>query len=552
MKENIFLVIIVLIKFKYTILIDKLQKKIIINRYIPDFNPSSEEKFYPYNFSSDDFIDGGIYVFDTASLYTWKNNISVNNSDSENEISITTKDNVLIKGNLKLNSENLIWTSLNTEKYPDNFGSISIAKSIPESIKNKYDEKFNDAFYNYLDLIKDEINQNYINYVQTSINTGYILLGEKDDIFDKSKNYRDIKTCKCYKPTDNYSQNEFLNYWNCKITSFQIDNIKISSLYSRSIDGDIYAIFALSEEYIIAPKKTGEEIIKYYKNLIGNKKCSLENYNSDTKIMICKKFNYAELPDFTITLEGEISLIALSFDLFKNKNETHIYFKILLNELNTKEYWFLGDPIIKNYNFLFDFNKKEEEFISIVSSDKYNSLSFTLTSIGASVITFIYFAFLLFARIKINMLSKNKKKNQNEKVRTKTKNIKRIIRNQNDFEIPEGNIPIQNMIKSSNLINEEDSEELKKDEEVIHDDNEKSDRSEDNNSSNSLNSDSFFKNIEKEDNLEKKINELKKNPNNSNEFEMQDLNNLNIYSSDDEECEKIGEEGSLPPLNQSK
>ena len=268
--------------------------------------------------------------------------------------------------------------------------------------------------------------------------------------------------------------------------------------------------------------------------------------------MICKKFNYAELPDFTITLEGEISLIALSFDLFKNKNETHIYFKILLNELNTKEYWFLGDPIIKNYNFLFDFNKKEEEFISIVSSDKYNSLSFTLTSIGASVITFIYFAFLLFARIKINMLSKNKKKNQNEKVRTKTKNIKRIIRNQNDFEIPEGNIPIQNMIKSSNLINEEDSEELKKDEEVIHDDNEKSDRSEDNNSSNSLNSDSFFKNIEKEDNLEKKINELKKNPNNSNEFEMQDLNNLNIYSSDDEECEKIGEEGSLPPLNQSK
>ena len=51
------------------------------------------------------------------------------------------------------------------------------------------------------------------------------------------------------------TQNEFLNYWNCKIISFSVDNIKNSSFYS--INGDIYAIFALAEEYIIAPSEDG-------------------------------------------------------------------------------------------------------------------------------------------------------------------------------------------------------------------------------------------------------------------------------------------------------
>ena len=48
--------------------------------------------------------------------------------------------------------------------------------------------------------------------------------------------------------------------------------------------------------------------------------------------MLCDKFNFAELPDFNIILDGEIYLIALSFDLFKEKNDSHIYFKIILNE----------------------------------------------------------------------------------------------------------------------------------------------------------------------------------------------------------------------------
>ena len=294
----------------------------------------------------------------------------------------------------------------------------------------------------------------------------------------------------------------------------------------------------------------------------------MENFRSNTKmkIMTCKKMNFAELPDFTITLEGEISLIALSFDLFKNKNETHIYFKILLNELDTKEYWYIGDPIIKNYNFLFDYTKQGEEKITIVSSDKYNSFSIIIATIGASIITFIYFCFLLFARIRINILSKEKKKNQNEKVRRTTKKIKKIIRNQNDFDIPEGNIPIQNMIKNSNLLNEESFEESKNSEEKSNKQlelkifkSEELNKSDSNSvSSSNIDNSRISKNFGNEKDLEKKIQKLKEKSDgiykNSNEYEMQDLSNVNNFNSSDEgECEMIGEdEGSLPPLNKAK
>ena len=556
-------IVLILIKLVYILLIDKSQKKFVIKRYIPNFNPQSEEEFYPYNFTSSDTIDGGIYVFDTASFYTWKNipNKNIYN-DEENIITITTKYNEEIKGTIGLTSNNLNLISLNSRNYSKNFGSICIPKKVPDDkIKQIEDilEIKDGRFYNYLDLIKNEVSQKYINYIQESIQSGYILFGEKDEIFDIKKNEKDIKTCECVNPIDN---DDFLNYWNCKITSFSSDNIILSSLYSKSINGDIYAIFALSEEYIIAPKKTGEEIINYYRELIGKKKCSMENYKSNMKRMICEKINYSQLPDFTIILEGEISLIALSFDLFKNVNESYIYFKILLNELDTKEYWYLGDPIIKNYNFLFDYNTPGKEKITIVSSDKYESLSIIVTFISSSFIGLIFFGFLVFARIRINILSKAKKKNQNDISRKAKKKINKIIRKQNDFEIPEGNIPIQNLIRNSNLLNEDNSDDSKIEDEDEEEEQEQekesinsSDISSDSDQNLNIRKSSISKSFGNENDLENKIKELKKKRNNinknNNEIEMNDLSYLNSMNYTEEgECEMIGEdEGSIPPLN---
>ena len=589
--------IILIIKFIYIISLENNKIKIEMNRYIPDYGTIiSDNVFYTYNFSLD-IIEGGTYVLDTASFYSWKINntpadTSYNNTMLEYEISTETRLNEIVNGTAKTSSENLVYISLTNKKSQDNSGSICVPKDIPNRIKSDFDKNlfsFGNKIYNYLDLIKDKVSQKYINYIQETINKGYILLGEKDEIFNSDKNDKDIKTCKCSLPPDNDIQNEFLYYWNCKISSFSVDNIKTSSSYSKPINGDIYAIFALSEEYIIAPKKTGEEVINKYKNLIDDyygASCLLEDFNNnkDLKIMVCKTFNYPGLPDFTITLEGEISLIALSYDLFKYKDENHVYFKILLNEGKTKEYWYLGDPIIKNYNFLFDYNTPGEENITIVPSDKYESFSIIITFCSASFIILLFFGFLIFARIRISILSKEKNKIRNARTKTTTRKIKKIIRSQNDFEIPEGNIPIQNEMKNSNTLysdddNEEEQSESENDSEKGSDSNDEEKESNNNNNNsnmksksednfdekkkkndsesgsnirNSISSNSF----EKESKSGKSNKDLKEKASNTNkadntgEFNFDDLYSINNINSDEEECDLIGEEeGSLPPLN---
>jgi hypothetical protein len=168
--------------------------------------------------------------------------------------------------------------------------------------------------------------------------------------------------------------------------------------------------------------------------------------------MLCKSFNFAELPDFNIILDGEIYLIALSFDLFKEKNDTHLYFKIILNEANTREYWYLGDPIIKNYNLLFDYTKTGNETITIVQSDKYESMVIILFFLVSSVITLLFFVFLIVTRVK--KINKENYIFQDEAKRKQSKKIKKIIKNQNDFEVPEENVPVQ-YINNNNAFSDE-------------------------------------------------------------------------------------------------
>lgn len=582
--------IIFIAKLIYIISIESNKIKIEMNRYIPDYGTDiSDNIFYTYNFSLD-LIEGGTYVLDTASFYSWKIKNSPSDTDNNNtlldyEISTETRLNEIVNGTVKTSSENFVYISLNNKKYQDNSGSICVPIDIPNRIKNDINKSifsFGNKIYNFLDLIKDKVSQKYINYVQETVNKGYILFGEKDEIFNSDKNDKDIKTCKCSLPPDNEVHNEFLYYWNCKISSFSVDNIKASSSYSKPINGDIYAIFALSEEYIIAPKKTGEEVINKYRTLINNyygASCKLEDFNNnkDIKIMVCQTFNYPGLPDFTITLDGEISMIALSYDLFKSKDENHVYFKILLNEKNTKEYWYLGDPIIKNYNFLFDYNTPGEESITIAPSDKYESFSIIITFCSASFIILLFFGFLIFARIRISILSKEKNKIRTARTKTTTRKIKKIIRSQNDFEIPEGNVPIQNEMKNSNNLysdddNEEEQSESENDSEKNSESNEEKEsnnnynmknKSEDNfNNKINSDSDSSARNSISNNNIgnesksgisNKSLKEKKSIANkndNTGEFNFDDLYSINNINSDEEECDLIGEEeGSLPPLN---
>ena len=555
MKTNLFQFLILLLNFFYikslnipnNILSEEdddnsspssIQKEFELTREEIESEENKEEIFSPYKFSSEIFAKGD-YVFDTASFYSWRNNLK---KTDIGEYEYKNKKNENLKGTLKFNDLNLDYIEINSKKYNDYFGAICIPKNIPDRIKEKINPDNDENIkYSYLDLINSELknNEKYINYIQDSINTGKMIFGKKNDIFDEEKSHKEIKSCSCISPKDTEIENEFLNFWNCKIDSFLVNSIKMPSSYSTSINGDIYAIFAIEEEYIIAPKITGTEIINFYKDLIEDNydtSCALEMFSNDIKIMQCKSFNFAELPDFNIILDGEIYLIALSFDLFKEKNDTHVYFKILLNQANTREYWYLGDPIIKNYNLLFDYTTPGKESITIVQSDKYESMIIILFFCISSFITLLFYIFLIILRLR--KMNKETYEIKDKDKRRQSRKIKNIIKNQNDFEIPKENITVENMIKINLLTSDKIQERSDEDEES------------NNESNNSLYSNKVSKSFVKH---EKDIKYQTKENNNKNEIEMVNIEGKSNSSEEEDESDlNADDEGGIQPFNHTK
>ena len=555
MKTNLFQFLILLLNFFYikslnipnNILSEEdddnsspssIQKEFELTREEIESEENKEEIFSPYKFSSEIFAKGD-YVFDTASFYSWRNNLK---KTDIGEYEYKNKKNENLKGTLKFNDLNLNYIEINSNKYNDYFGAICIPKNIPDRIKEKINPDNDENIkYSYLDLINSELknNEKYINYIQDSINTGKMIFGKKNDIFDEEKSHKEIKSCSCISPKDTEIENEFLNFWNCKIDSFLVNSIKMPSSYSTSINGDIYAIFAIEEEYIIAPKITGTEIINFYKDLIEDNydtSCALEMFSNDIKIMQCKSFNFAELPDFNIILDGEIYLIALSFDLFKEKNDTHVYFKILLNQANTREYWYLGDPIIKNYNLLFDYTTPGKESITIVQSDKYESMIIILFFCISSFITLLFYIFLIILRLR--KMNKETYEIKDKDKRRQSRKIKNIIKNQNDFEIPKENITVENMIKINLLTSDKIQERSDEDEES------------NNESNNSLYSNKVSKSFVKN---EKDIKYQTKENNNKNEIEMVNIEGKSNSSEEEDESDlNADDEGGIQPFNHTK
>ena len=505
-----------------------------------------EEAFLPYIFSSNIFEEGN-YVVDTASFLSWKYDLT---NEEIGDYSLINKKNENLKGTIKYNEGKMNFIKLNKDnenyknKYATNFGAICIPKSVPERIKEEMitgNDNNDDINYSFLDLLNTELGENekYINYIQDSINTGKITFGGKNEIFDSSVNAKEIKSCSCISPPNTDVENEYLNFWNCKIDSFFMGSLKFPASYSIALNGEIVAIFAIEEEYIIAPKITGSEIINYYKSLIDDNydtSCEFQNFTDNTKIMLCKSFNFAELPDFNIILDGEIYLIALSFDLFKEKNDTHVYFKIILNEANTREYWYLGDPIIKNYNFLFNYTQKGNETVTIVQSDKYESMTIILFFCVSSFITLVFYIFIIIKQIK-------KIKNENYKFKDKdrrkqSEKIQRIIKNQNDFEVPEENTPVENINSNNYLTKENQAKEIFD--------------FEDDNDSESINS-----SVNNLSNSYGKASELKTDKINRRnakniEIEMSNINSKMNYSDDEEEDLNVDDEGGIQAFNLTK
>ena len=125
-----------------------------------------EEKFLPYTYTSN--IDSEKYIFDTASFYSWKNDLDGAKNDDIAEYNFINKKNEIMDGIIKINSLNMEYIEINSNKYLNKIWSICIQKNFPERLKQEIDnninnnnkkdnDNINNIKYNNLDILLNDI-----------------------------------------------------------------------------------------------------------------------------------------------------------------------------------------------------------------------------------------------------------------------------------------------------------------------------------------------------------------------------------------------------------
>lgn len=337
-----------------TFIMKKNNNQSIPNNENTDFSPY----LFPYS-----FIDGFSnvsFIFDTTSFFSWEDGNNVNDTCEGKKIFKDIKNNKLM-GCPKysdisiINStkdESLIYYKMENNIFSENKGAICL-----NTQKNK-ESDFKQ--YNFLETLILNKNEKYINFIQDNLESATLSIGEINRTFMQERN----RKCVC-NITENNIEHQY-KYWCCSIIGLRAKNVNIFSNIGKK---NLYAIFTISEEFIIAPKDSGSVIMNYYleqiKRLSGDI-CQISE-NNDIQELICNKFTYLELPDLTLVLEKEIGIMAIGSDLFKNINKTHVLFKIKVNKENNY-FWYLGEPIIKNYNLLLNFTSFPSTIIIIPSN----------------------------------------------------------------------------------------------------------------------------------------------------------------------------------------
>lgn len=176
-------------------------------------------------------------------------------------------------------------------------------------------------------------------------------------------------------------------YLSCEVSKVIINH--------KDIEESFQGIFSINEEFIYAPLNEGaKKIIDQYLSKISGAKCSNET-NATFFEIYCKKFEIDYLPDMSFIF-NKTRVTAIGENLFKEKNSTHLLFKIrqLNNEKNLGSKWIIGEPFIRNYDFIFDLSE-ETKYIIIVPNSKI-SLYLVIFVISAGVLILIVFLIMIY------------------------------------------------------------------------------------------------------------------------------------------------------------
>ena len=371
--------------------------------YIMKKNNDNNNEFSPYIFEFNFKEKNYSFIFDTSSYIIWVGNQTINKN---NTVNISTIHGKKMLVNEICRDDKLCYFITDKEMNKGYSGSIGLSNKHRNIFDddNKGNNKENnnsDKIYQYINysINKDNINEEkYINFIQKNKDEASMIFGHKDNIFKDSS-----PKCQCKvneSDTINITDNNI--YWCCEISTIKLGENKIYLNYQNNRFG----IFSISEEYIIAPL-SGFYILTYFEKYIkDNYGVNCKKIYSTLTELKCDYFNYKEMPDLTFMMKGNLGILALSRDLFK-KIDNDLELKIKINWKIDNNYWYLGEPIVKNYNFLFNYTNLKDVNLIIVP---WNQNGFVLIIIAIIIGFIILISFII---IIIHIIKKSKNKNEN-------------------------------------------------------------------------------------------------------------------------------------------
>ena len=357
-----------IIIFLIILIIEIYSKKFILTK-----NPDENIDYSPYifNFTLNNELILYPSIFDTSRLY-----IIVY---EENEILKNSKEkNSLVDKNITINNKTFKYKITTDINHKDYIGTIGLANK--DKDKYKYKEGSNDNYndFSYLCMLEAEEENitKFINFIQSDEYNAVMIFGDIDSRFNQSN----WSKCKCSEI-----------YWGCQISSVKIGG---SELYTPTSGMEELGIISISEEYIIAPKDPGDKIMTKYKNKIKDIfdiECINILKNESMVHLRCDYFNYEYLPDLSFIMEGGVGIMVISIDLFKIAENHTLEFKIIYdNKTKDENKWYLGEPVVKNYNFILNYTDKDNIELIIIPASLNGFILIIVACLGGFVFLLIF------------------------------------------------------------------------------------------------------------------------------------------------------------------
>lgn len=194
----------------------------------------------------------------------------------------------------------------------------------------------------------------------------------------------------------------FLLKWHCEMRSLSLSTGENFTEINSPVAFDTGFVD------VRGPKREGKVIFQNFLNISGVE-CHIEEKGFYQKFICNPDFDLRKLPHLYFNLKG-MQLTFFNEDMFRlieRRNRKFLLSKIILDVY--QEYWQIGEPVLKNYNMVFDY---DNNIVGIVSNINYEGDSWVFVILLSLILTIIIIIVLWLIWNRKKLLSKRRDSKQ--------------------------------------------------------------------------------------------------------------------------------------------